>query len=84
MELTFEILCGLEPLLKKLHDEIRHRPRQEWDDALHIWAEEYKDRMKALVGWQRENKDGDRRLWSHEAYDLAYEVLLDILNERIL
>jgi hypothetical protein len=51
---------------------------------MHIWAEEYKDRMKALVGWHRENKDGDRRLWSHEAYDLAYEVLLDILNERIL
>jgi len=56
MELTFAILCGLEPLLKKLDDEIRDRPRTEWDDVMYIWAEEYKDRMKALVGYRRKNK----------------------------
>jgi hypothetical protein len=85
MELTFEVVCGLEPQLKKLHDEIRNRPRTEWDDVMHIGAEEYKDRMKALVGWHRENKEvGDRRLRTSEAYDTAYFALLDALNERLL
>jgi len=85
MELTFEVLCGLEPQLKKLQDEISNRPRTEWDDVIHIWASEYKDRMKALVGWRRMSKAvGDRRLQTSEAYDIAYFALLDTLNERLL
>lgn len=84
MDLTFEVLCGLEPQLKTLQDEISNRPRTEWDDVMHIWAEEYKDRMKALAGWRRKNKDGDPRLGSSEAYDIAYFALLDTLNERLL
>jgi hypothetical protein len=84
MELTFEALCGLEPQLKKLHDEIRNRPREEWDDVMHIWASDYKGQMKDLVGWYRKNMDGDQRLRTSEAYSIAYEVLLDTLNERLL
>jgi hypothetical protein len=84
MELTFEILCGLEPLLKKLYDEISNRPRTEWDDDMHIWAEEYKGRMTALVGYRRKNKCGDPRLGTSQAYDTAYFALLDTLNERLL
>ncbi len=84
MELTFEVLCGLEPQLKKLQDEISSRPRTEWDDDMHIWAEEYKGRMTALVGYRRKNKDGDRRLGTSEAYDSAYFALLDTLNDRPL
>jgi hypothetical protein len=84
MGLTFEVLCGLEPQLKKLQDEISNRPRTEWDDVMHIWAEEYKPRMTALVGYRRKNKNGDRRLGSSKAYDTAYFALLDTLNERLL
>lgn len=84
MELTFEVLCGLEPQLKKLQDEISNRPRTEWDDVMHIWAEEYKGRMKTLVGYRRKNKDGDPRLGTREAYDIAYSDLLDTLNDRLL
>lgn len=85
MKVTFEVLCELEPQLKKLHHEIRNRPRDDWDDVMHIWAEEYKDRMKALVGWRRKNKEvGDSRLRTSEAYDIAYFALLDTLNDRLL
>jgi hypothetical protein len=85
MEMTFELLCGLEPQLKMLRDEISNRPKTEWDNVLHIWGEEYKDRMKALVGWYRKKKEvGDPRLHTSEAYDIAYFALLDTLNERLL
>jgi len=70
--------------LKKLKYEISNRPREAWDDVMHIWAEEYKDRMKALVGWRRKNKGGDARLGTSEAYEIAYFALLDTLNERLL
>lgn len=82
MELTFEVLCGLEPQLKKLYDEIRNRPREKWHCVVSIWSySDYKERMKHLVGRFRKNTDGDRRLWSSKAYDLAYEALMGALGE---
>lgn len=82
MELTFNILCGLEPQLKKLYDEIRNHPREKWHCVVSVWSQsDYKERMKRLVGWHRKNAGGDPRLWTEAAYNIAYDALMGALGE---
>jgi hypothetical protein len=59
MELTFEVLCELEPQLKSLYDEFRNRPRERWHRVVSVWSQsDYKKRMKHLVGWFRISPEG--------------------------
>lgn len=81
MTLTFEVLCGLEPELQKLYDEILTQT-VDWDCFSRVW-EEYEEQAKHLVGCYRKNADGDHCLRTSGAYDKVYVALLGALSFRL-
>jgi hypothetical protein len=77
--LTWERLVELEPELDDLRAEIEETSDNGVDPfcANAHWYSRFKPRLVSLVGNHASGKDPQLR--SHEAYDLAYHKLYDLL-----
>jgi hypothetical protein len=88
--LAFRRLCELEPRLERLYDDVAavvddgtapfFDPNDYWYGYGSTRGEGFRRRMIYLVGSERERDPGaPEELKTSAAYDLAYDVLFDLL-----
>ncbi len=78
--ITFEELCKIEPRPQELSDEISKVKDLGGPDGFSaslLWYTVHKPRVAALVGWEAD----DSRIATHEAYDVAYQHLYELLPD---
>lgn len=81
--MTWDELVEMEPRLKLLLRAVRRVRVGVTFCANAAWYDQgkLKERLTKLVGSGRLGTDGDPRLWSSDAYDLAYDTLYEALPD---
>ena len=80
---TWTKMCHVEQDLLGLYIDAMNRTRDEESKnkrcvcANHIWYQDFKPRLRLLVGWEARNP----LLWSSECYDVAYQKIYDAMPE---
>lgn len=78
-DLTWTLLCELEPRLRTLEREARDSRQR----SVRTWHRLFKPQITAVVGWEREDPDPTGGvLCGTIAYDLAYAHLSGLLRTR--
>jgi hypothetical protein len=84
MNFTFEHLAQCEPRLIDLETQCREARKvtKKAGDRERLWYHDLKHQMLKLVGFMREKnpRNMDCRLYSTEAYDVAYRHLIKVLE----
>jgi hypothetical protein len=80
-ELTWEMLCHIEPRLLSLLNEIQksRNKKMKWYQVDEVWYGRFKPLMESLVGVYA---DGDEIISSSRAYNIAYKKLYDALRGK--
>jgi hypothetical protein len=76
LELTFDLMCEIEPGLIGLVAQAEKFKNLSYSDKENLWYRNLKKQMMRMVGFEAKNK----LLCSTDCYEIAYHKLIDILD----